>query len=489
MKRSDEKFRRARAAAKSSELLLQEEAGYLEAEGMEKTYKFNQEELKQSVDITTASKAFDLKLPDFGPYELDYTTNGRKILLGGRKGHIASFDFREGVLDVEFNVNETVRDVKYLHNDQFFAVSQKKYVFIYDKTGAEVHCLKKHIEVTHMEFLRYHFLLATVGNAGWLKYQDTSTGEQVCELRTKLGPSTAMAQNPYNAIIHLGHSNGTVSLWSPNSTTPLVSMLCHKGPVNAVAIDRGGNYMTSAGADGQLKIWDVRMYKEVHAYYTPTPATTLTLSDRGLLGVGWGPHVSVWKDALKVKQKSPYMTHLSPGSAVSDLRFCPFDDILAMGHDNGVSSLIVPGSGEANFDALEANPYETVKQRRETEVQGLLNKLQPEMIALDPNFIGGIDARAPDERKQALRLVTTSETDKIKEENTKLQPKAKTRGKNSALRRYLRKKANNVIDERRLRVQESWEKEKTMRQNYRKQQRGLPVDDTEVGPALSRFGK
>ncbi|KAK7204745.1 WD40-repeat-containing domain protein [Myxozyma melibiosi] len=488
LRRADGKFRQAKAAVKASELLLQEEAGFLEAEGMEKTYKFTQEELKKNVDVTTASKAFDLTL-DFGPYEIDYTTNGRKILLGGRKGHIASFDFREGALDAELNVNETVRDVKYLHNDQFFAVAQKKYVFIYDKTGAEVHCLKKHIEVTHMEFLKYHFLLATVGNAGWLKYQDTSTGDQVCELRTKMGPSTAMTHNAYNAIVHLGHSNGTVSLWSPNSTTPLVRMLCHKGPVQAIAVDRGGHYMASAGADGQLKIWDVRTYKEVHAYYTPTPANTLSISDRGLLAVGWGPHVTVWKDALKVKQKSPYMTHLNPGSTINDLRFCPFDDILGMGHDGGLSSLIVPGSGEPNFDALEANPYETVKQRRETEVQGLLNKLKPEMIALDPNFIGGIDARAPDERKQALKLETTSETDKIKEENKKLQVKAKTRGKNSALRRYLRKKASNVIDERRLRVQESWEKEKSMRENYRKKQRGVAVDEVEVGPALARFGK
>ena len=37
-------------------MLLPEETGYLEAEGMERTWKFSQEQLKQEIDITTAQK-------------------------------------------------------------------------------------------------------------------------------------------------------------------------------------------------------------------------------------------------------------------------------------------------------------------------------------------------------------------------------------------------------------------------------------------------
>lgn len=43
---------------------------------------------------------------------------------------------------------------------------------------------------------------------GTLRYLDTSIGQPVAELRTKLGALKTIAQNPYNAVVQLGHYNG-----------------------------------------------------------------------------------------------------------------------------------------------------------------------------------------------------------------------------------------------------------------------------------------
>lgn len=330
-----------------------------------------------------------------------------------------------------------------------------------------------------MEYLPYHFLLATIGNPGYLKYQDTSTGTLITELRTGLGAPTAMTQNRRNAVMHIGHSNGTVTMWTPNLSKPAVKMLANKGPVRACAVDRGGFNMVTAGADGRLNVFDIRnTYREVHSYFTPTPAQTLSISDSGLLAVGWGGHVSIWKDALRTKQKSPYMAHHQEGSTISSLTFCPFDDVLGASHDKGFSSLLVPGSGEANFDSLEANPYATKKNRQEAVVRGLLEKLKPEMIQLDPEFIGKVDTakakRDAETEKEAM--------DRRLKEGLEKDDRYRTRGRNSALRRLLRKKGGrNVRDERREKL-ERLKKERTAARA------GKPVRE-DMGAALERFRK
>ena len=95
----------------------------------------------------------------------------------------------------------------------------------------------------------------------------------------------------------------------------------------------------------------------------------------------------------------PYMKHKAP-SHVKEVKFLPFEDVLAIGHDEGYSQIVVPGSGEANFDAFEANPFSTTKQSQEALVHGLLEKLSPDSISLRVNTIGRVDTASQEVKER-----------------------------------------------------------------------------------------
>ena len=123
--------------------------------------------------------------------------------------------------------------------------------------------------------------------------------------------------------------------------------------------------MATAGLDSMMKIWDLRMFKCLHSYKTDHPAMSLDISDRNLLAMAVGRSVHVLKDAFTKPDDLTYLKHtircpsasLSSGSGVTaqtrflastiatgSVRFRPYEDILAVGHTHGLSTIIVPGT-------------------------------------------------------------------------------------------------------------------------------------------------
>lgn len=213
LRRREQQFRSSAAAVRDSEQLRGEVGGFLEAEGeLERTYKVTQRELARNVDVAAARQSWSLPLTEAAPYAVRYSRNGRHLLLAGQRGHLAMLDALRTDVVMELNLGESLRDACFLHNETLLATAQEKYVYIYDSSGAEIHCIRQHIEPHRLQFLPYHFLLASIGNAGWLKYHDVSVGTLVAEHRTKLGACNCMAQNPQNAVVQLGHANGIVRI-------------------------------------------------------------------------------------------------------------------------------------------------------------------------------------------------------------------------------------------------------------------------------------
>ena len=452
------------------------------------SWQLSQDIVRSAVDERTRDKAFELTLDGGGGYRVSYDRGGRHVLMGGAKGHVALMDWKAHRLLAEFDVRESVYDVCFLHSHEMYAVAQRESVYLYDSSGLELHQLKQHNHARALDFLPYHFLLMSIGEGGWLKYHDTSTGTLVSQHRTALGRCDVLTHNPQNAVALCGHSNGTVTLWSPNMREPLVRMLTHKVRVCDVAVDATGTFMVTSGLDGQVKVWDARTYRELHAYFTVRPTTAIDISDAGMLALGFGSHVQVWKDALTTKQSAPYLTHHLPSNQLTSLAFCPFEDVLLTGHTAGLSSLIVPGSGRFTFDSREVAPYENKRMRRERTVVSLLEKLQPSMITLDERLVGMMRGGEAGERSVWEGERRDTRRRREEEEQHKREGKEKMRGGQKSSKRW-RRKRTNIIDKQLLDRREAQEKkQQDMAQRKEKEARARDGRDG-LPSALDRFTK
>lgn len=321
-----------------------------------------------------------------------------------------------------------------------------------------------------------------------------------------------MKHNPTNAVSHLGHSNGVVSLWSPASGKALVSMFCHKAPVTDLAIDREGRYMATTGMDGYLKLWDLRKFGNLHCYKLDHPGVSVDISDRGLIAVALGRSAHVLSHAFTQPQDTTYIKHTircpstafsSGGSSVTSsvhalassiqatsVKFRPLEDVLCISHSHGLSTIVVPGSGEPNFDSFENNPFMNPKQRREAEVQSLLYKISHEMIGLDSSFVGSVDKDQNKLIEEHKQIFTNANQNELKKKE-----KNKKRGRNK-ISAKIRRKQKNVIDSNLIKLKENQKKNKQEKLEFYGSGGGSDIlkessktKKEKVGDALQRFAK
>ena len=209
----------------------QTDEGLLEPETpTERTHKTQQKVIVEATSANAAANAWRKALPK-GPYGVNVARTGRHAVCYGAGGRVEVLDLHRNVRTAEIRCGEVCRAATFLHDETMVAVAQRKYVYVYDQDGAEVHRMAKHLEPEHLSYLPFHFLLASAGHAGWLKYNDVSTGQFVAEHNTRAGAPRSLAQNPQTAVVCIGHGNGVCSLWSPAQSKPLARLLCHRGAV------------------------------------------------------------------------------------------------------------------------------------------------------------------------------------------------------------------------------------------------------------------
>merc|ERR1712126_170623 len=125
-----------------------------------------------------------------------------------------------------------------------------------------------------------------------------------------------------------------------------------------------------------MGIWDIRnSHKCLKEFVLPGGAAgNIQFSDRKVLGaIVGGDIVEFYKDVCTKNPEHPYMKH-KVQRKITDIHFAPFEDVVGIGHAGGFSSILVPGCGEPNFEALEEKMAERNK----------MLSLKPSQIDFEP---------------------------------------------------------------------------------------------------------
>ncbi|EAY12123.1 WD repeat protein, putative [Trichomonas vaginalis G3] len=422
----------ARSAARS-EMLHTVEKGYIDSQT-----RLSQREILKEIPIAIAARKFDFQLPN-GPYHVDITENGRTLLLGGEGGHLAMFDWFNGQKHLEINPEFKVRDVCFLGDNTRCAMATNKSLYILDKTGVQMHEIREANGATHLEFLPHFWLLVAATEHKHLVYTDITSGEIVMNAYTTFLP-TCMCRNRQSGVIALGHDRGSISLWTPNTNEPVARLQKHTPAVVAIDIDMTGTKLAAAHGDGNIQIWDLRNFNRCYQKRSDFAGITdIAFSATGVLGVARGNHVEMYN---KYEDKRAFLSSKYP-SKVTSLKFATFEDFAIIGLQSGISSMVVPGSGEPNLDSNVANPFETAEWRQEQEVRHLLDKLPKEMISLDPStvfHVGKIENKHKErtERLKKKRMIKVDANDQQQQNEEEPNKKQKNQPKKVTMERKLR---------------------------------------------------
>ncbi|ORC89230.1 U3 small nucleolar RNA-associated protein 7 [Trypanosoma theileri] len=380
----------------------------LELDDREVADRVTQDDIMDAVDLQTQQKKYELILDKLGPYKVDFTINGTHLLLAGFRGHVANIRWKDFALNGETQLKDRIDDAKFLIDHTITALAQKKYVYMYTKEGAEMHILSRMANMDRLAYLPRHMLLCAASSRySVMQYMDISTGQ---ELGAKVpsvvrDPTSCMSVNPSNGVVATCDLRGVVKLWSPNVVDPLVQLKGHKGVIDDIRFHPNGRFFLTLGGDHKFKVWDCRTLRPLEEYAVSYTFNTIDISSSGLVAMGGGTNIQVWKGIFSSsKPNAPYMKFgLGYGNIAQQVRFCPFEDVLGVGHSRGFQSLLIPGSGDANPDFFYANPHETERHRKERVVSTLLDKLPPDTISLDIQVPGVNEARLA-EYNENIRL-------------------------------------------------------------------------------------
>ncbi|VDP07945.1 unnamed protein product, partial [Soboliphyme baturini] len=322
-------------------------------------------------------------------YDICWTPEGRRLITGASSGEFTlwngtAFNF-ETILQAH---DSAVRAMKWSHNDLWMVTADHDgFVKYWQANMNNVTMFQAHKEaVRSLSFCPNDSKFATASDDGTVRVWDFIRIHEERILRGHGSDVRSVDWHPQKGLLVSGSrdSQQPVKLWDPKTGQCIATLHEHKNAVMAVQWNQNGNWMISGSRDHLIKLYDIRMMKEV---------TTFKGHKKEVTALAWHPcheglFVSGGADGammfwMVTNDKEVGLMETAHEQALWTLKWHPLGHILASGSNDNNTKFWTrnkPGDTLEDFYSIVTNVYEQHTEPQRVVPQAPAVAIQQEAI-------------------------------------------------------------------------------------------------------------
>ncbi|CDH93484.2 pre-mRNA 3' end processing protein pfs-2 [Caenorhabditis elegans] len=205
-------------------------------------------------------------------YSVCWSPEGKRLITGCQTGEFTlwngtAFNF-ETILQAH---DSAIRALKWASNEQWLlSADQGGYVKYWQPNMNNAHMFSAHKDeaIRGLAFAPTDVKFATASDDGTARVWDFARYTEERVLRGHGAEVRCIDWHPTKGLIATGSrdTQQPVKIWDPKSGSCLATLQEHKSSVMAVEFNKNGNWLLTGGRDHLVKMYDIRMMKEMRTY-------------------------------------------------------------------------------------------------------------------------------------------------------------------------------------------------------------------------------
>ncbi len=262
---------------------------------------------------------------------LDFSPDGKNILLGSGDRKAKIWDFKENEILWETDLPREIYSVKYLPNGKFFFVNGGNQILIYDSLGEYINTLKGHATaIWSMDTDPEGQFLISGCFAKTFRLWDISEVKLLFENSQHSKSVLAVCFNSMGTEFASGSLDESIKIWSWPEKTLLHSFAAHSENIYDLEFHPAGKILASASRDKSIKLWDTETGKLIRVMKGHTESVfclSFSLNGHFLISGSATGNIKLWEVATG-KCIHTFTGHEGP---VSSIHFHPDGNSFASG--------------------------------------------------------------------------------------------------------------------------------------------------------------